>query len=54
MTHWKKRLLGGLIASGALGVLLGGVASAAQPECYRVHACGCANDGGYLYCIGDC
>jgi hypothetical protein len=54
MTRGTKRLFHWMLAAGAIGALIGGVASAAAPECYKLYACGCANDGGYLYCTMEC
>ena len=52
----KKTILRWLLAAWAAGALIGGVASAAQPECYILYPCGCAADGGYMYCADytDC
>jgi hypothetical protein len=54
MTRGKKMLLRWMWAAGVAGALLGGIASAALPECMVFYACGTANDGGYLYCIRPC
>lgn len=50
MRFGKKTLVHWLLAAGTAGALIGGMASARQPECYRVYPCGCASDGGYMYC----
>lgn len=52
----KKTLLRWLLAAGTVGALIGGAASAREPLCYRVYPCGCAPDGGYVYCSAymDC
>lgn len=54
MTRGKKTLLRWILAAGAAGALIGGVASAEMPECVVFYACGTANDGGYLYCMKNC
>ncbi len=54
MRRGKKALLRWMLAAGTAGALIGGMASAAAPECIRVYACGCASDGGYIYCSEYC
>lgn len=50
MNHKTKMLFHWLLAAGVAGALLGGIASAQRPDCYKLYPCGCASDGGYLYC----
>jgi hypothetical protein len=54
MTRGKRTLLRWMLAAGAIGALMGGMASAQTPTCIKVYACGCASDGGYLYCSEYC
>ena len=53
MKTGQKRLLRWLGHASATLVLLGEVASA-EPRCIRVFACGCGEDGGYIYCSEYC
>lgn len=47
----KTTLLRWLLAAGIAGALVGGAASAMQPEdCFKLYPCGCASDGGTLWC----
>jgi hypothetical protein len=51
MDSKKKTLLRWLLAAGIGGALIGGGASAMPPEdCYKLYPCGCASDGGTLWC----
>lgn len=51
MNRKRKMLFHWLLAAGVAGALIGGIASAQRPECYKLYPCGCASDGGYLYCV---
>jgi len=50
----KRTLFRWLLVAEVAGILLGGRASAREPECIKVYACGCASDGGYIYCSEYC
>ncbi len=51
MSRRNKVFLRWLLAAGAAGALIGGAASAMEPEnCLKIYPCGCASDGGYMYC----
>lgn len=54
MTRGQKVLVHWMLAAVTAGALLGGMASAERPTCIKVYACGCASDGGYIYCSEYC
>jgi hypothetical protein len=54
MSNGQKRWLRWLSLAGSTALLMGEVASAGQPRCIRVFACGCDADGSYIYCSEYC